>query len=93
MIASLITVVAAISTGPTPPAPVHIGGLLDNSCRHSVEKASIPGAPALYDGAHASMLHKLADLPDANEEILVNRTVNGCPAPVVVMRNVSSWQR
>jgi len=90
---TLVSVAAAMAT-PNPLAIAHVHGmLLDNSCRHSVEKAKFALSTALYDAPHAALLHKLSDLPDADEEILVNRTVDGCPAPVVVMRNVSSRLR
>ncbi len=94
MIATLISVLAATAATSGPLAIPHIkGALLDNSCRHSVEEANYPIAPALYDSGRAPLLQKLGDLPDANEEILVNRTLDGCPAPVVVVRNVLSRPR
>jgi hypothetical protein len=55
-------------------------------CRYSTAKIASwrPSPPTL---------RRLGDLPDANEEILVNRTVNGCPAAVTVVHNVSGARR
>ena len=83
---SAAAVMAAAAPFPHSPAP----GLLDNSCRHSIERARFGPAPAVLGSVKVALLHSLSDLPDADEEILVNRTVQGCPAPVIVVREVSS---
>jgi hypothetical protein len=85
------TIVGASSATSPPKAPLI--GLLDNSCKRSVEQADYRTAPALFSGVEPAPLHRLADLPDAHEEILVNRTVSGCPLPVTVVKDVSTYPK
>lgn len=50
------------------------------ACRVDVDKVKAGQTPRFS---------RLGDLPDAHQEIAVNRMVDGCPAPVVVRQDVS----
>jgi len=45
--------------------------------------------PTKVGGDGKVRFSRLGDLPDAHSEIAVNRTVRGCPAPMIVRYNVS----
>jgi hypothetical protein len=53
------------------------------ACRAGVTAVAGPALRAFAPG-----VHKLADLPKAHEEIAVERSVGGCPAPVIVRYDV-----
>ena len=61
-------------------------GLLNpvpEACRAGVTAVAGPSLQAFAPG-----VHKLADLPKAHEEIAVERSVGGCPAPLIVRYDV-----
>ncbi|HSV01709.1 MAG TPA: hypothetical protein VLI41_00760 [Phenylobacterium sp.] len=53
------------------------------ACRVGVTAAAGPSPQAFRPG-----VHKLGDLPRAHEEIAVERSVGGCPAPLIVRYDV-----
>jgi hypothetical protein len=67
------------------PAPASPQLLTADSFRNSACPAQITKVSA----GNRVGFQKLGNLPDAHMEIAVNRTVSGCPAPMIVRYNVS----
>jgi hypothetical protein len=63
----------------------------DAACRQGAIQTGAPVDPALLfrdQDRAATKFSRLGDLPKANLEIAVERTVGGCAAPIVVRANV-----
>lgn len=86
-----------VATAAPPQAPPiriiidrHGMNLRASVCRAGVITASGPGAISLLrpqDRAEVKR-RRLGDLPKAHKEIAVERTVDGCPAPLIVSYDV-----
>ena len=50
------------------------------ACRTDIDKVKAGQTPRFS---------RLGELPDAHQEIAINRMVDGCPAPIVVRQDVS----
>jgi hypothetical protein len=85
MLALLLASQLAVTAAP-PPVRVVRRNLLSSipaACQLGVTAVDSPSQPK-WD----PKLRRLGDLPKAHLEIAVNRTVGGCPAPVIVRYDV-----
>jgi hypothetical protein len=96
MLALLLAMSVATTTPPTATASdrplVFRNGLnfVPTACRAGVTTAAGAGPTALLrpQDRAAVKARRLGDLPKANKEIAINRSVSGCSAPLIVSYEV-----
>lgn len=95
MIALLLAMSVAASTpqAAAPDRPLVFSNRLNfvpSACRAGVTTASGAGPTALLrpQDRAAVKARRLGDLPKANKEIAINRSVSGCSAPLIVSYEV-----
>ena len=77
----VLVALSAFATPAMPPQPaVQSLQAAPAACRTDLDKVK---------AGQSLRFSRLGDLPDAHQEIAVNRMLDGCPAPVVVRQDVS----
>lgn len=88
----LLTATTAFAAEPTPPpqpAPLVREPALGELTPLCADSARVLlGQPALADRSLSAKVHPLIDEPSANMELTVQRSIDGCPAPVVVRYDI-----